>query len=263
MLRKLLKYDLKWTFKFLSIFYALALIFALLTRIFLRIDNSLIMEIIGQICSGATISMIFSIIMNNSLRLWMKFKQNLYGDESYLTHTLPAQKKTLYLSKILNAIISLFASILFIAVMIYIAYYSKENFDFLKSFLQPLLNAFDVSLLGLLLILLFILFLEFINILQCGFAGIIIGHRFASYKSGLSVLFGFISFTVSQLFVLAVFFIFALFNSELMNLFFTNHTVSFAVLKSTFFICMAIYCVVAIIGFAINVKLLNKGVNVD
>ena len=41
----------------------------------------------------------WNIILNNLMRLWARFKNNFYGDESYLTHTLPINKKTLYLSK--------------------------------------------------------------------------------------------------------------------------------------------------------------------
>ena len=108
MLKKLLKYDLENIYKVLIIFYSLALIFGILTRIFLNIENSFIMNIIGQICSAITISMIFNILINNLMRLWVRFKNNFYGDESYLTHTLPIDKKTLYLSKILASFITLF-----------------------------------------------------------------------------------------------------------------------------------------------------------
>ena len=96
MLKKLLKYDLKKIYKFLIIFYSLSIFFGVLTRIFFSIENSLIMNIIGQICNGASISMMFSILINNLMRTWVDFKHNLYGDESYLTHTLPVEKQTLY-----------------------------------------------------------------------------------------------------------------------------------------------------------------------
>ena len=82
MLKKLLKYELKNIFKFLVIFYSLSIFFSILTRIFLSIENSFIMNILGQITSGATISMMFSILINNLMRLWVRFKNNLYGDES-------------------------------------------------------------------------------------------------------------------------------------------------------------------------------------
>ena len=65
------------------------------------------MNIVGKVCSGVTISMIFNIIINNIMRLWARFGSNLYKDESYLTHTLPIDKKTLYLSKTLTSIIAI------------------------------------------------------------------------------------------------------------------------------------------------------------
>ena len=99
MLKKLLKYDLKNNFKILIIFYGLSIFFAVLTRILFSIENSFIIDIIAKISSGVTISMIFNIIINNIMGLWGRTRNNFYGDESYLTHTLPVDRKTLYLSK--------------------------------------------------------------------------------------------------------------------------------------------------------------------
>ena len=49
MLKKLLKYDLKDVCKGLIVFYALALIFSILTRIFFLFDNSTILNINCQL----------------------------------------------------------------------------------------------------------------------------------------------------------------------------------------------------------------------
>ena len=132
------------------------------------------MEIIGQICSGVTISMIFNILINNLMRLWVRFKNNFYNDESYLTHTLPVNKKILYLSKMLSSIISLFGSIIVIGITLFIAYYSKENIQLIKSFLMPLADIYNSTILNILLSFLFIFFLEFINALQSGYTGILL-----------------------------------------------------------------------------------------
>lgn len=48
MLGKLLKYDLKWTYKPLIVFYILALIFAVLGRGLTEIENSLILNIVRK-----------------------------------------------------------------------------------------------------------------------------------------------------------------------------------------------------------------------
>ena len=140
MLSKLLKYDLKWELKFLSIFYILGLFFAVLTRLFSKIDNSLFMNIVSEITRGATFSMIFSALANNILRLWVKFRQIVYGDESYLTHTLPVKKSTIYLSKILTAVISIFVSLIIIISGILILYYSKSNVIYIKNALSKILR---------------------------------------------------------------------------------------------------------------------------
>ena len=82
MLKKLLKYDLKNIFKLLVIFYILSMLFGILTRIFFSFHNSLVLRIIGEITQGAAISMMCSTLINNILRMWVRFKTNFYGDES-------------------------------------------------------------------------------------------------------------------------------------------------------------------------------------
>ena len=78
MLNKLIKYDLKPMLKFISVFYILGTFFAILTRILFNIENSLIANIFGQITTGATISMLISILINNTMSLWVRFKNTIY-----------------------------------------------------------------------------------------------------------------------------------------------------------------------------------------
>jgi len=177
MLKKLLKYDLQNVYKVLIVFYFLSLFFSILTRIFLSIENSFIMDIIGKICSGTTIAMIFNILINNLMRLWVRFKNNFYCDESYLTHTLPIEKKILYLSKILTSIITLFSSTLVICLSLFIAYYSKENIELIKNFLLPLAQVYDSTVVTIVLSFIFVYFLEIMNMLESGYVGIVLGHR--------------------------------------------------------------------------------------
>lgn len=263
MLKKLLKYDLKSIFKFLIIFYILALLFGILTRIFLNIENSLIMNIIGKVCSGASISMMFNILINNLMRLWVRFKENLYGDESYLTHTLPIEKKTIYLSKTLTSIITLFTSIAIIGLTIFIAYYSKENLHIIRELLLPIANSYGSTIITIVLAILFIFFIELANAIQCGFTGIILGHRKNNNKIGYSVLFGFIVYMITQVFALFIIFLVALFNKDIMNLFITNQIVNLEMVKVIIYLATIIYTIILVIGYLTNLKLFEKGVNID
>lgn len=263
MLKKLLKYDLKSIFKFLIIFYILAVFFGILTRLFGSIENSIIMNIIGQICSCVSISMIFNILINNLMRLWVRFKENLYGDESYLTHTLPIQKSILYLSKVLTAIITLFISIVVIGLTIFIAYYSKENLEMFKNTFLPIANAYNSTIVKILLAFLFVFFIEFANILQSGFTGIILGYRMNNSKIGYSLLFGFIVYIVSQMFIVFMLFVVALFNKDLMNLFYTTEIINVDMIKFIVYLAIVIYTMIFIGGYLINLRLFKKGVNID
>ena len=99
MLKKLLKYDLIYKYKVLIIFYVISIIVSILTRI-TTIDNpSLAILVINKILCGTVIAFVVNIIVNTLMRSWVRFKSNVYGDESYLTHTLPVKKETIYLSK--------------------------------------------------------------------------------------------------------------------------------------------------------------------
>ena len=263
MLKKLLKYDIENILKILTTFYLLALFFGILTRLFLNIENSFIMNIIGQICSGVTISMIVNILINNLMRLWVRFKNNFYGDEAYLTHTLPLSKKTLYLSKILTAVITLFISIVIIGITLYIAYYSQENIKILKNILLPVANILDSTITKLLVSFLFVFFLEFVNVLQSGYTGIILGHRMNNTKTAFSILFGFITYILTQVFVLSIIYIIGLFNQDIMNLFITNNLVNIDIIKFIIYITIIIYTIIFVITYIINNKIFNKGVNID
>lgn len=263
MLRKILKYDLKSMFKFLIIFYVLAFVFAVLTRIFFSIDDSFIINIIGQICTGATISMICSMLINNMMRFWVIFKNSFYKDESYLIHTLPISKSTLYKSKYITSIVTLFISVVVIGITLFVAYYSKDNIEMLKNMLLPVADVYGSTIFKILIAFLLVFFVEFANLLQSGIIGIILGNRMYNNKNLFSVLFGFGFYTATQIFVLLSMFIVGIFNKDVMNLFYTTESVSVDMIK--FVICFAIiiYTISLVIGYIVGLKLFNKGVNVD
>ena len=263
MLKKLLKYDLENVYRVLIVFYALSLFFAVLTRVFLGIENSFIMNIIGKICSGTTIAMIFNILINNLMRLWVRFKNNFYGDESYLTHTLPIDKKTLYLSKTLASIITLFSSLLVIVLSLFVAYYSKENIEIIKNLLLPLATIYDSTVISIILAFVFVCFLEIMNMLQSGYVGIVLGHRKNNNKMMFSILFGFVTYLLTQVFALIVVFIVALFNKDLMNLFYTMESLNVDMIKFVIYLAIVIYLLNIFVLYFVNSKLFSKGVNID
>ena len=96
MLNKLLKYDLKYMIKNMLVFYVLSIFFAFTTRLLFNMEQSTMINIIGQISVGCMFSMVISTLINSIMRSWVRFRDSLYKDESYLTHTLPVTKNNLY-----------------------------------------------------------------------------------------------------------------------------------------------------------------------
>ena len=160
MLMKLLKYDLKNMYKFLVVFYILSIFFALTTRLFFSIDDTTIIKIIGQISVGCMFAMIANIFINNIMRCFVRFRDTLYKDESYLTHTLPIKKSEIYNSKFILSFITLLSSFLVILLTLFIAYFSEEKILWLKNMINSFITNADISVTMFIISIIVILFLE-------------------------------------------------------------------------------------------------------
>ena len=263
MLGKLLKYDLKWVYKLIIVFYILALTFSLIGRGFAEIENSLICEIVSKIAFGTAISMMVSGLINCLMRLWVRFTRNIYKDESYLTHTLPIEKKKIFLSKVITGIIAVFTSMVVIIICLFICYYSEANMEVLKNMLELAATTYNTTVLNLLFLIAIVIFLELVYALLIGYVGIILGHRTNKNKMAKSIVIGFILYFVFQSLTLGLIAIYGLFNPEVMNLINTTDIVNVEAIKSVMYAGIGIYIVYAIILYLLGKIYLNKGINVE
>ena len=185
MLGKLLKYDLKWIYKVVGVFYILAFIFSVLGRVISQIEDSLVFLIITKVLFGIAIAMIINSLVNCMMRLWVRFIRNIYKDESYLTHTLPVSKTTIYESKIIATIICVFTTMVVSVVCLFICYYSKENIEALKGLLEIAATTYNTTVVKFLLLIIFAIFLEIIYIMLVEYVGIIFGYKSTRNKRRL------------------------------------------------------------------------------
>lgn len=263
MLNKLLKYDIRSAYKSLIVFYIITIISAIIAKIFKNIDNSTIMNIIGGILVLITIVLIISIMINNIIRLWMEFVKNIYGDESYLTHTLPVTKDKIYLSKVISGLISLFTSILVVAISLVICFYSKDTIEFIKINFLNVESAYEIKIVFFLILMFLIFFLEIAFLMVTGYMGIILGHRSNNSKIVKSVVFGIVAYYISQVVTLVFVLIIAFFNNEIMTLLKTNTQLTSGGMKILLIFSLIIYSIYTVIYYYIGKIFLNKGVNVD
>lgn len=264
MLRKLLKYDLKYMIKNMSVFYILVLIGAIFVRIFDMCPDTTIVNFAYSFSIGFLISMIFSIIFNTIIRSWVLFKSNVYGDEGYLTNTLPVTKKELYESRFIKSIIFLIVGCLVIFISLFIAFYSAETLTLIKAFFNKLVAGINYSGFETTLIILsfvIIVFLELLNAIQSGFYGIILGYRHEEKKNLFAFINGGLVYFVSQLLIIFVILIAGIINPDIMNVFSTNATN--IPINIVAYISVLSYILITGIINVLSYKILNKGVNIE
>jgi hypothetical protein len=206
--------------------------------------------------------MIANILINCLMRNWVRFVKNIYKDESYLTHTLPVSKNTIYLSKILTSIITLLTSFIVIIACIAIVYLNKDTWLILKQTLEQSAIYFDSSVFSLIFVMIITVFFEFLFMIMSGILGIIIGHKSNNLKIVKSIIVGFVIYIMLSLFSLGILYVMGLLNPEIMTIF-NNINVSSNVIKSMMLIAICIYIIYNLIIYCIGNKLLNKGVNIE
>lgn len=263
MLGKLLKYDLKWVYKLVVIFYSLAFIFSVIGRVFGEIENSLVCNIISKICFGTAISMAISSLINSLMRLWARFVRNVYKDESYLTHTLPVEKKDIYASKIISGIICIFTTMIVVVLCLFICYYSEANMEVVKNLLELAASTYNTTVLKLLLLVIVVIFLEVVYVLLTGYVGIILGHKSNTGKMVKSIVIGFVLYLAFQTLTLVLMGIYGLFNPDIMNLLNTTDIVNIEAIKSVMYTGIGVYVIYSVILYYSGQRELSKGVNVE
>ncbi len=263
MLNKLLKYDLKYMIRNMSIFYILAIFFSIVTRILFSLKQTVIVNIIGQITVGCMFSMIASTLINTLMRSWVRFNDSIYKDEAYLTHTLPVTKKNIYDSKFIETLIFFVIGFLVVILSLFIAYYTKDRWIMLKGLIDSITTGLNFNPTLFLLSAITVIFLEIFNAIQCGFLGLILGHKKNNNKIAYSILFGFIAYIVSQSIVLFLVFVVGLFNPTIMDLFKSNILLDTSSFKLLVLLSIILYLIIIFIMNTLCKYIFNKGVNIE
>lgn len=257
MLRKLIKYDTMWINKVMPIYFFILLCFALLTKIASNFTDSFMGEVIFNICNSCMIGAICSCFINCFMRIWIRFRNNFYGDESYLTHTLPVSKTTLYNSKIISAIISLLITLVFFAIGFFIAYLDEPLLEKIRFIFESKEQLF------LFIVLVIIGILEMIFMIFSGILGIVIGQKFNHGKTIKSVLIAIGIYWFIQGIVFGILLISSLLSSDIGTLFINRSIENLDALKSFIYITLITYLLFDLGLYWCGKKFFKIGVNVD
>lgn len=262
MLAKLLKYDFKKQIKIFLVFDGLALLFAIISRLLLNFNNIVFFDILSKIFAGAMWAMCVNAIINTVIRAWANFSHSLYGDESYLIHTLPVKTGTIYWSKFITALLILLINAVVTGVCVLITYRDTELANVVLPLIHSVADNFELADGLFVALIAALLFLELFTMLLSGFAGSIIGHRFNERKIAYSILAGFGVYILSSVFVLICMLIAGIFVPSLLSVF-VESSISNEVVKELLVVGLIAYVLIIPVLSLLSAKLLNHGVDVE
>ncbi|MBQ7598669.1 MAG: hypothetical protein IJU56_08820 [Clostridia bacterium] len=185
MLKKLMRYDLQWIIgKVLSYYSAVTLVLALLARLFHALSpQAFFLHLLEKIFAGAFLSCAIAILINALMRSLVCFRRTLYGDPSYLTHTLPIKRGTVFTAKVLAGVVSLLFALLVAALGYSIAVLTRADvWEALKELLHRR------TVLNLLLVCAAVV-LQLFEMHFSAVLGLVLGHRREKGRIPFSVLF--------------------------------------------------------------------------
>ena len=261
MLSKLLKYDLKKNMRWLWILFTATICIAGMARGFKELGEIIgFFKILGIIFDSVFYTLAINCLLQPFLRSFLNFTKSFYGDESYLTHTLPVTKNQLINSKFLTALIEMLLGFITIIIALLILFASPTTAQMLRGLFATIVTE-NISLFWSLTVLVILIFVEF-----CMFISIILFAVVLAYKSrekrvlksfGYSALLAFAFLGVLSITMVIILLI------NKVDL--TSTTIALS--KGTFFSVMLtgiiVYSLAITLCYFLTKKEFNKGVNVD
>ena len=258
---KLLKKDLKKDLSWMWILFIATIVVAGLSRGCKELgENILFFKILTIFFDSVFYSLLVNIILQPFLRNFLNFTKSLYGDESYLTHTLPVTKKQIINSKFLTAVIEIVLGFLTLVASLLIRFISPTMFKTLKLLLSTMIiGNFSIGLvLTLFVTLVVVEFLMFISII---FFSIVIAYR-AKEKRVLKTFLLTAALSFIALTVLAIIMLVVLVINDI-NISTSILLISSKVLLSLLLTGIIVYLAVIILFYLLTQKEFKMGVNVD
>lgn len=261
MLGKLLKYDLKRNMHWLWILFVCTIAIAGIGRLCEELSQTVaFFKVLAIFFDSIFYAAVVNTILQPFLRNFLNFSKNLYGDESYLTHTLPVTKNQLINSKYLTATIEIVAGALCTIAAVLIKVASPTSLAVVEQMLMAIvpdgISAAVVITLGATLIICeLLMFISIINF------SIVLGYKSNEKKVLKSFIFAAIfSISASMVLGIAMFGILLVFGVD-----FASETL---ILSGTALITLLItgivvYLAIGILFYFLAKKQFNNGVNVD
>lgn len=264
MLKKILKYDLLWSFKLILIYQLLGMIFAVTAKLCEVFPDTIFFSVLVGILKGCALSCLIPGVINSIIRSWVRLISNMYKDEAHLTHTLPVDIRVHYLSKVLSGIILVGVSSVVLIGGVALMYLDASMIEKIKDTLSMLSTTFDVSFITIVILAILVLVLEIIFITLAGYFGIIWGYSFNNYKLPLSFAIGFLFVIGCNVMTVVTMLLSGIFDPRLYQIMFTqNAQVEYSMFIVLLIMASVLYFIYIVLAYVLSNYKLKKGVNID
>lgn len=204
MIGKLLKYEIKAIARYLIPLYLVFIAITIFNRFFISFevlenpDTFILQTILSIIMIVLYFLMIFAVLIGTAIVLILRYYKNFFGDEGYLSFTLPVKTYHHIFTKFISSIFWVVIDVVIILISLFI--FAKGDLDYyyfgFSRFLEELGMMFGSSIYVLIPIyLLSTLILITLHI----YNSITIGHRFQNNKIILSFVTYFVFYLITQL----------------------------------------------------------------
>ena len=261
MLGKLLKYDLKKNMRWLWILFVCAIASAGISRGFSELGKNIgFFRVLGILFDSIFYALVVNSLLQPFLRGFMNFAKSLYGDESYLTHTLPVTKNQIINSKYITTIIEILLGFACVVLSILIRYASPAFIPTIKMILMGIIGEEFSAILSLTLFILLVL-VEFLMFISIIYFSIVMGYKYNEKKVLKSFLFtalmSMLSSSVLSFVMIIVMLIMGV-NLTSAEIVLTGPTFLAIILSG-----IIVYAIMATVFYFLAKQQFNKGVNVD
>ncbi len=258
---KIFKHDFVKIYKTMGIFYALAIIFAILAKIFSQDNNAAIWLILSNIFSGGMWAMAVSSLINGALRALKNFRESIYGKGAFFTRCLPVNIRTIFLEKLLFGALMCLTSIIVATASVFIVY---APYDQISSILDLISSTTGTSAAAALIFIFVTFYVEILLVFSAGVIGVVLGHKHLKHKNLWTVIYGFFAYLLSQALIIGSIALAGVFEPDILELFSTtNDIITPNVIKIATVTSAISYALCAIILSTISARLIEKGVDID
>ncbi len=261
MLGKLLKYDFRKNMRWLWILFVGAIVAAGITRGLVELGKSIaFFKVLSILFDSVFYALVANSLIQPFLRGFMDFSKSLYGDESYLTHTLPVTKKQIINSKYITTFAELLMGFASVIIAILIRFASPTFLQTIKYMLSAVVTGEFSALLALVLMIVLVIveFLMFSSIINFS---IVMAYKSNEKKVLKSFLFtaAFAAIAMTVLSV-AMVIMFVAFGVDISS---STLTFTAPVFFGIIITGIVVYLLFTVLFYFLAKKEFGKGVNVD